>query len=223
MSPGLIIVSHRDCRQSSVQKVADGFRHYFMKRRLSVTICCNDEYLKTGTAQYDCRVVVRVMEGQERHGRHSLLVAQSDELFVELASYLYDSAPTDHIIKFENGTINSDHHLTQSVFQLVEWMLTTKSMAAVKTNWTHTTSPAAAPPPTKSRTPKVRFFVMAGAGTLLLYCCYCARRVHQREHLTLIGDLRSTTGGAISSGASFGGLAFGSVFGVLLLLGCAFR
>lgn len=221
MSLALVIVSHRDCRQSSVQKVADAFRHYFMKRRLSVAIYCDDD--NSIGAHDDCRVVLRVMEGQERHGRHSQLVSLNNELFVELASYPYDSAPTDHIMKFENGTIESDHRLTQSVFQLVERMLTSKSIVTdmANTNWAHTGSPVA--PPTKRRTPTVRFVVMAGVGTLLLYCYYNRRRVRHREHLPSIDDLQPTTSGVISSGATFGGLACGSFFCVLLLLGCTFR
>jgi hypothetical protein len=60
---------------------------------------------------------VRTMEGQERHGRHAPLVAPSNnEMYVELASYLYDSAPTKNIIKFEMNAVNYEHPLTQTFF-----------------------------------------------------------------------------------------------------------
>ncbi|CUF15787.1 Hypothetical protein, putative [Bodo saltans] len=63
--------------------------------------------------------LVRVMEGQERHGRHVRLPDNIDSgtIWVELASYLYDSAPTPYIIKFEQGCVCMDHPLTTFVFE----------------------------------------------------------------------------------------------------------
>jgi hypothetical protein len=111
----VVFVPERGCRMSSVEAAAEAFRRYALAHSLRVKVVVSSDICdaKSGGGRF----VVRTMEGQERHGRHAPLVADSAyELYVELASYLYDSAPTKHIIKFEMNALSYEHPLTQAFF-----------------------------------------------------------------------------------------------------------
>jgi hypothetical protein len=110
----VVFAPERGCRMSSVEAAAEAFRRYASAKSLCVNVLtsCDISDVTCGGHFF-----VRTMEGQEQHGRHEPLVADSDnELYVELASYLYESALTKHIIKFEMNALNYEHPLTQTFF-----------------------------------------------------------------------------------------------------------
>ncbi|CUG87231.1 Hypothetical protein, putative [Bodo saltans] len=112
----VVFVAERGCRLTSVENAASEFRRYTSSRFLNVEVK-NSADKSSARSEFPGCFVVRTMEGQERHGRHKLLVPDNaDELYVELASYRYDSAPASHFIKFEMGSVSYEHPLTQNFF-----------------------------------------------------------------------------------------------------------
>ncbi|CUG87227.1 Hypothetical protein, putative [Bodo saltans] len=112
----VVFVAERGCRAAAVENAASEFRRFASSRFLSVEVKTMANAMEARKDFPGC-FVVRTMEAQERHGRHTLLAPDnSDELYVELASYRYDSAPTSHFIKFEMGSVSYEHPLTQEFF-----------------------------------------------------------------------------------------------------------
>jgi hypothetical protein len=111
----VVFVPERGCRMSSVEAAAEAFRRYASAKSLRVSVVVSNDISDARSRRG--HFAIRTMEGQERHGRHAPLVADIDnEMYVELASYLYDSAPTKNIIKFEMNAVNYEHPLTQTFF-----------------------------------------------------------------------------------------------------------
>lgn len=113
-----VFTSHRGCRQSSVQQAATAFTQYCASCGIRLTVAVKP--LVPPSSEIDgltSSFVVRVMEGQEALGAGRLLEqAAPNEIFVELASYAYQGAPTDHVIKYENGVADAYHQLTHNTF-----------------------------------------------------------------------------------------------------------
>ncbi len=68
-------------------------------------------------------LTIYVMEGQERHGRHERIQPQNNELYVELAYYLYDSAPTPHILRMEMGILNMNAEISTKFLRTIDEQL----------------------------------------------------------------------------------------------------
>jgi hypothetical protein len=112
--PRVVVVPECDCRAQSTAAAAELFADHFRFQQIDVRVDVGRPDDLPSDKADPCCIVVHVLEGQERHGRHTRIVPSSArELYVELASYAYDSRPTQHIIKFESNSAQADHKLTQ--------------------------------------------------------------------------------------------------------------
>jgi hypothetical protein len=113
--PRVVVVAENDCRAQSTAAAAELFADHFRFQQIDVRVNVGHPDNLPNDKADPCCIVVHVLEGQERHGRHTRIVPSSArELYVELASYAYDSRPTQHIIKFESNRAQADHKLTQA-------------------------------------------------------------------------------------------------------------
>lgn len=113
--PRVVVVPENDCRAQSTATAAELFADHFRFQQIDVRVDVGHPDDLPRHKADPCCIVVHILEGQERYGRHTLIAPSSArELYVELASYAYDSRPTQHIIKFESNCAHADHKLTQA-------------------------------------------------------------------------------------------------------------
>ncbi|CUG87228.1 Hypothetical protein, putative [Bodo saltans] len=110
-----VFIPARGCRFSSITKVVDSFSAFVIEHVTAPHVECVASDGRATLRSTD--IVIHVMEGQERYGRHAEMIPNhAREYYVEMASYRYDCGPTRNIIKCENNAVSLGHELTQQFF-----------------------------------------------------------------------------------------------------------
>lgn len=77
-------------------------------------------------------LTIFVLEGQEILGRHSVIVPEKKEIYVELACYKYDGGPTLYILNYEMGGLNMEHQLSIEFLKTIDKLLHDEILASEK-------------------------------------------------------------------------------------------